>query len=310
MGLAVGRLWRLLMSIFNRFFGTRESDDRPDDLVAGPKTDDSPTLQVLFADNLKFDPAAITEAMRTYHPSMASARCEVVEELNQEGKIFGIAGWGKHVIKIVGFDLPMPSAPVELCVAPSHYAQAVKDRARAHKAHLLLWYAGQEESAVEQFVALAAFSGVLDRFGAVVVLNESAHTSFPAAALSGKGIKGDMMEQLRTLPLPVLYCGFVKYNVPNDTHVWMRTYGAYVLGLPDFAAYTNGHHEGQRYFGMFDSIMRYILNSGKRLAAGHTMQLGAENYLRCRAPTAEEPWLESKGEMLVVEMIRADQINR
>ena len=60
--------------------------------------------------------------------------------------------------------------------------------------------------------------------------------------------------------------------------------GAEVLGLPDFAAYTSGHHEGQRYFDMFDSIMRYMLNTGNRLAAGHTMQIGAEEYLRCRAP--------------------------
>jgi hypothetical protein len=102
----------------------------------------------------------------------------------------------------------------------------------------------------------------------------------------------------------------VKYNIPNDTHVWMRTYGAHVLNLPDFAAFTNGHHEGQHYFDLFDSILRYMLNTGKRLAAGHTMQIGADNYLRCRAPTRDEPWLESKGEILVVEVIGAEQINR
>jgi hypothetical protein len=241
---------------------------------------------------------------------MADARCEVPRELSQEGKVFGLAGWGRHVIRLVGFDLPMPKDTVEPCVAPSHYARPLKDRARAHKSHILLWYAGREESVVEQFVALAALAGVLERFGAVVVLNETAHTSFPAAALSGKDVKGDMMEQLRTLPLPILYCRFVKYDILNDAHVCMRTYGAHVLGLPDFAAYANGHHEGQRYFTMFDSIMRYMLNTGKRLAAGYTMQVGAKDYLRCRAPTRDEPWLESKGEILVVEVIRADQINR
>jgi hypothetical protein len=298
------------MSVFNRFFGKRESDDGPDDLVADPKKENGPALQVLFADAFTLDPAAVTRAMRAYHPSMANGRCELADELNQEGKIFGLAGWGEQVIQLVGFDLPMPKEVVELCVAPAHYGQPLKERARMHQSHLLLWYAGQEESVVEQFVALAAFAGVLERFGAVAVLNESAHTSFPAAALSGEGIEGDIMELLRTLPLPILYCGFVKYNIPNDTHVWMRTYGAHVLDLPDFAAYTNGHHEGQRYFDMFGSIMRYMLNTGRRLAAGHTMQIGSNDYLRCRAPTKDEPWLESKGEMLVVDVIGADQINR
>ncbi len=298
------------MSIFSRFFGKREPDDASDDMVAELQADDCPALQVVFADNLQLDSEAVMEAMRAYHPSMTEARCEVAEELNEEGKIFGLAGWGKHVIKIVGFDLPMPQDTVEFCVAPSHYGESLKEQARAHKSHLLLWYGGQEESVVEQFVALAAFAGVLEQFGAIVVLNENARTSFPAAALSGNVVEGDIWEQLRTLPLPVLYCGFVKFHDPKDTRVWVRTYGAYVLGLPDFAAHTNGPHEGQRYFDMFDSILRYMLNTGKRLAAGHTMQIGAEDYLRCRAAKKNEPWLESKGEMLVVEIIRADQVNR
>lgn len=298
------------MSIFSRFFGKRQADDVPGELVAGPKADNAPALQFLFADGIKLEPAAVTAAMRAYHPSMAQARYEVADKLNQEGKVFGLAGWGEHVIQVVGFDLPMPKEVVELCVAPSHYAQPLKDQARAQKSHALLWYAGRDGSVIEQFVALAAFAGVLERFGAVVVLNESARTSFPAEALSGKDIEDDMIEQLRALPLPILYCGFVKYDVPNDRQVWMRTYGADVLGLPDFAAYTNGHHEGQRYFDMFGSIMRYMLNTDKRLAAGHTMQIGAEDYLQCRAPTDDETWLESKGKVLVVEIISADQVNR
>jgi hypothetical protein len=118
-----------------------------------------------------------------------------------------------------------------------------------------------------------------------------------------------MMDLLHSLPLPILYCGFVKYNVPNDTHVWMRTYGAHVLGLPDFAAYAEGHHQGQHYFDLFNNIFRYMLNTGRLLAAGHTMQVGADNYLRCRAPREDEPWLESKGEILVAEIIGADEIN-
>src|SRR5262245_14185765 len=114
------------MSVYNRFFGKRESDDRADDLLAGKKADDSPALQVLLANEFKIDPAAVTKAMRAYHPSMAKARCELADKLNQDGTLFGLAGWGKHVIQLVGFDLPMPKDAVEVCVAPSHYPQALK----------------------------------------------------------------------------------------------------------------------------------------------------------------------------------------
>jgi hypothetical protein len=52
------------MSVYNRFFGKRESDDGPGDLVAEPRKDDSPALQVLLADAFQLDPAAVTRAMR------------------------------------------------------------------------------------------------------------------------------------------------------------------------------------------------------------------------------------------------------
>jgi len=223
--------------------------------------------------------------------------------------MFGMIEWGKHVVRCVGFNLPMPQEAVEVCIAPAHYPQELKERARSHKAHVILYYAGYEPSPVEQYVALAATAGVLARLGAIVVLNESGHTSFPADALAGVDSDGDIMDLLRTLPLPILYCGFVKHEVEGIPGVWMRTYGAPLLGLPDFAAHAAGHHEAQRYFGIFDTVFGYLRESGAQLAAGHTMQIGQEEFLRVRYPTDEEPFLESEGELLVTGIIGPDEIN-
>lgn len=225
--------------------------------------------------------------------------------------MLGMVGWGKHVIQLVGFDVPYPANALEACVAPSHYPQELKQRARSHKAHVILYYAGWESSAFEQYVALAATAGVLAQLGAIVVLNESGHTSFPAAALSGSDSEsGDIMELLRALPLSILYCGFVKLEVEGIPGVWMRTYGASLLKLPDFAAHAIGHEEGQRYFDIFENIFGYLRESGARLAAGHTMQVDEEEYLRFRAPSEEEGFLQSDAPLLVVEVIGADEINR
>jgi hypothetical protein len=220
-----------------------------------------------------------------------------------------MVGWDKHVIRLVGFDVPYPAAAFEACVAPAHYPQELKQRARSHKAHVILYYVGQESSPFEQFVALAATAGALARLGAIVVLNESGHTSFPAAALSGLDSESDIMELLRELPLPILYCGFVKLEVEGVPGVWMRTYGAPLLGLPDLAGHATGHEEGQRYFDMFDSIFRYLRKSSARLAAGHTMQIDTEEYLRFRAPNDEEEFLRSDAELLVIEAISRDEIS-
>ncbi len=297
------------MGILSRFFGRKDEGDRQTQLVANPKK--SPLgLQVLFADPFRFDPEELTTALRSYHPSMAQSRCEVESELNQKGTVFGLAGWGKHVIRLVGFDLPMPAEAVEACVAPSHYSQELKELARAHGSHLLLFYAGHESEPLEQYVALAAVAGLLSRFGAIVILNEAAHTSFPAVALSGEDVQGDILEVLRTMPLPALFCGFVKYDVEGDGGVWMRTYGAHLFGLPDFASHAEGHHEGQKYFDMFSSLLTYLRESGAALKAGHTSQIGNEEFLRFRKPTDAEPFLDSEGELLVAELIGRDDFKR
>lgn len=299
------------MSIFSRFFGKSDADDSGNgQLVANPKIERPLSLQVLFPEPCQLAPDSLADTYRAYHFSMSRVRCEIDPTLNREGKVFGMAGWGKHIVRFVGFDLPMPAESVEACIAPSHYPQELKQRARAHGAHIILYYAGYDPSPFEQYVALAATAGVMARFGAIVVLNESGHTSLPASALSGVESDGDMMDLLRTLPLPILYCGFVKHEVEGFPGVWMRTYGAPLLGLPDFAAHAAGHHEGQRYFDIFDTVFGYLRESGAHLAAGHTMQIGQEEYLRVRHATENEAFLDSEGELLIAEIIGPDEINR
>jgi hypothetical protein len=299
------------MSLFSRFFGKKDADDLAGgQLEANPDIKRPLSLQVLFPDAFRLNSDQLVGALRSYHHSMSEAQCEVDPELIREGKVLGMVGWGKHVIQLVGFDTPYPATPFEACVAPSHYSQELKQRARSHKAHLILYYAGHEPSAFEQYVALAATAGALARLGAIAVLNESGHTSFPAAALSGSDSESDMMELLRAFPLSILYCGFVKREVEGISGVWMRTYGAPLLDLPDLAAHAIGHEEGQRYFDMFENIFGYLRESGARLAAGHTMQIGEEEHLRFRAPNEAEGFLQSDAQLLVVEVISANEINR
>jgi hypothetical protein len=76
---------------------------------------------------------------------MSEARCEIDAEVSQQGTLLGMMGWVKHVIRLVGFNAPMPATAVETCVAPSHYAKELKERAQSHQAHILLFYVGYED---------------------------------------------------------------------------------------------------------------------------------------------------------------------
>lgn len=294
------------MSIFSRFFGRNEQSADSAALLANPDIAQPLSLQVLFAEPLAITEAALADALRAYHPTMAKARAEIAPDMPE---FLGMAGWDKHVVRLVGFNAPYPKDALEACVAPSHYPAAMKDEVRAHASHIILYYAGFETDPLEQYVALAAVAGALTGFKALAVLNEHAHTSLPAGVFAAESLGEESMDLLRTLPLNMLYCGFVKYEVEGVQGVWMRTYGGDAFGLPDFAALAAGHDEGEIYSTTFNNIMSYMLESGAELAAGHTMQIGEDAYMKLREPAKEEYFLDGPGQVLVAEIISADQIN-
>src|SRR5262247_3740847 len=121
--------------------------------------------------------------LREYDPTMSRATFEVGHAGDDNQAAYGLAAWGKHVIRFLAFDAPIPATVLETCVDPAHYKQQMKQRARANRAHTLLWYGGYESDVLEQYVALAAVAGSLAGLGASVVTNESGHSSLPAGVL-------------------------------------------------------------------------------------------------------------------------------
>lgn len=294
------------MSIFSRFFGSKEESADSRALAANPDVENPLSLQVLFNAPLALADDTLKAALCAYHPSMSKARVEIAPDMPE---VLGLAGWGEHVVRLVGFNAPYPKDSLEACVAPAHYPGTVKDEVRAHASHIILYYGGFAKDPLEQYVALAAVAGALTGFGAVAVLNETAHTSLPAGVFDAESLGEESLDLLRTLPLNMLYCGFVKYDVDGVAGVWMRTYGADRFGLPDFAALARGHDEGEYYSNMFNNIMGYMLESGAELAAGHTMQIGENAYMKLREPAQEEYFLDGPAQVLVAEIITADEIN-
>jgi hypothetical protein len=294
------------MSIFSRFFGRKEESTDAAALSANPAVTHPLSLQVLFAAPLAIAEDTLTAALRAYHPSMGKARAEIAPDM---AEFLGLAGWDQHVVRLVGFNAPYPKESLEACVAPAHYAAAVKDEIRGHASHIILYYAGFETDPLEQYVALAAVAGALAGFQAMAVLNEHAHASLPAGVFEAESLGEESLDLLRTLPLNMLYCGFVKYEVEGVQGVWMRTYGADAFGLPDFAALASGHDQGEYYSDIFNNIMGYMLESGAELAAGHTMQIGKDACMKLREPAKEEYYLDGPGRVLVAEIITADQVN-
>ena len=301
------------MSIFDRLFGKKSAELTEAAPAAGaqPGEDERPnklSLQILYGVKPSFGSAELTERLRRYDPSMADGEAQIDPEGARTGTPFGRLSWGEHAVDLVGFDVPMPQRTCEMCIQPAHYPEPVKQQARAHVAHALLYYAGSAADPYEQYIALAAAAGVLSE-GAVVVMNEAGHTSLPVEVFALEDTD-DRPAVLRSLPLPLIFVGMVKYNLPRDSRVWMRTHGAYLLGLPELAYWASGHQEGQSTMDLYDSTLSYLLTSKAQVAPGHTLQVGSARYIKFRSPGKADPPSAPGERLLVVENIRPDSVNR
>ena len=301
--------------LLDRFFG--KGVPRPGGPpVANLRLGDPIGLQLLLDVPLELEAEEVTKALRDYHADMAEATAELYalppkEGATDEPAILGLLAWDRHVVKLVGFAAPMPADSVKACVQPAHVDPQFKKFAYEHKSHVMLYYTGYDLDPLEQYVALAAAAGSVASFGASFVLNETARTAVPAAVLHPhEEDGGNMLAALRGLPLPFLYCGFVKMEVEGEPGVWMRTYGCHRLGLPDFAFCAPGHDLGSATFEVFSNLLAYLRNTGKQFAPGNTMRVGDDVFMRLRARTPHEWYLESEGEMLVAERIPATEVNR
>jgi hypothetical protein len=291
------------MGVMDRFFGKRDdSGNLGEQLIANAARQEKLlTLGVLFPAPVALESENLKGWLRAYDAELGRAECEIDPETAAQGTPLGLAGWRNHVIRIVGFNVPLPSRVVENCLAAMHCTQEMKDTARAHQANVILSYAGYEESVLEQYVALAAVAGALAGLGASIVLNEEAMTCLPAAVLGSEAAKGKPMDILRVLPLDLLYCGLVRYWVEGTPGAWVRTYGNYLLGAPDLAMLTTDEQAGA-VRDIFADLVGYILDSGAKFAAGETVRLG-DLFMRLRAPTPDEYFLENHGPLFVTEIV-------
>lgn len=301
------------MDILDRFRGGLPPGSQRGLLVANPAIEQPASLQLLFGATPALDSRTLAAMLRAYHLDLMGASVElfnvadvpgsetVVSSDGPPAKTLGLIGWGLHVIRLVAFDAPMPARAINACMQAALLPQEIKDDARKHAAHVLLYYAGFEDDPLEQWVALAAVAGVLAELGAIVTLNEEARAAVLSTELLPDQDGEDMLTVLRTLPLPYLYCGFVKMLLTDIPGVWMRTFAAHRLKLPELAVHAENHDEGQTTFHLFNSLLRYLKETGLTFENGELIRIDNDRVLKVREPQQPEWWLDSPGTLWVLE---------
>lgn len=291
---------------FDRFTAAGRHDDLPPAPPAG--------LQLLADRPLPGDPAAVAEAIRLFHPTLAAATVEwvpvsafaqpVAFEFGGEGPPvdwLGLASWGEHTVKLMGFDAAMPAAPLSRTLAHSLFVpNDLKAVAGRHRSHWLFDYAGRDPRPVERYAATALIAGAVANFGGIVALNEEARACVPAAALQPEDDREDVLAVLRGLPLPYLYGGFAKLELSDPPGaIWYRTFLNARFGLPNLAV-AGTHETFTESFQLFTAMLNYLAETGLDVQIGETIRVDDERYFVARKPGDAEWFLESDEGITVV----------
>ncbi|OCG05961.1 DUF4261 domain-containing protein [Gilliamella apis] len=289
------------MGIFSRFFCKKtESKQMDNSIVPNPDIENAVSLSVVFSGALNINNDELLAKLKSINPIIKDIRYETPFGKLEEGMSI-LVSWGKHVIRIVGLNAPYPKAVLEACVTPASYSQEIKQQVYESDSHLLLYYVGYEQDVLEQYLALTRLVACFEQFNALAVINEDAHTSLPVNFIHSLASEKDGLSTLGEC-LPLLFCGFVKYEIENIKGIWMRTYGANKFGLPNFAALANSYEESEYYFDMFSNILNYLRQSQATMNPGDTMEMGDNRMMSLRAPQDDEYFLKDQGDLLVIEI--------
>jgi hypothetical protein len=272
----------------------------------------------------KADPAApapglivLLEALPTVDVEAVNRELAAIEPLRLPLKLEletgkdtwqGSATFDSHDIAIAGFAARVPDGVLEKTVAVSSWTGPARDSFDSHKSHILLIHGGGSASMAEKYIALYKLAALLGGDKLRGVLIEAAWTCAPPE-LVREFTDAKMLKAFRETAPPILFTGFVKFK--TDDGDWFASKGHHMFGAPDLAMH--GDEQPSKVLDIFMSIFAYMTSKRVKIAAGHTLQIAEETYLKFHKLAEDNPWrdwLQGKGETLEVRRIDKEEINK
>lgn len=223
-------------------------------------------LQVLFPQSSQFEPSSLEAAFMKADPLFAS-----VQVSSSQIRFAG------HDILYTQINAPMNAESLNLTLGDVRCNEALKEIARRHKAQLTLSYSGGETNPLKVYKLLALVSGVFCTIGASVVANCNGHSCVDARQflriLGGSGWFALIDQEM---PVCFLYSAVTCHCFEGNPYYWVRTYGNEFLGVPNLGSLVLNRQWGQmekKLTDTFDNVTRYMLETGKAVEAGDSMEI-------------------------------------
>ena len=269
---------------------------------AKPAPARAPAMIVLLDALPEIDTAQAARELAAIEPLRVAPRIEF------DGRS-GSADFDAHSIAIVGFDAPAPAAVMDKTVKVSNWTGESREALENHAAHLVLMHGGGAAPMLEKYIALYKLAAVLGGGHLRGVLIEDAWTCAPPA-LVREFTSAEMLKAFRESTPPILFTGFVKFHTDDGT--WFATKGQHMFEAPDLVIFAPDEQPSD-VLELFMNIFLYVTGNKARIAAGHTLQIAEEAYLKFSELAPDNPWrewLQGAEETLELKRINKEEINK
>lgn len=261
----------------------------------------APGMVVLLDALPEIDPAQAARELAAIEPLRVAPRVQF------EGK-HGSADFDSHSIAITAVDAPAPAAVMDKTVKVSTWTGEGREAFENHATQLVLTHGGGAAPMLEKYIALYKLAAVLGGDHLRGVLIEDAWTCAPAS-LVRDFLDPATLSMIREGMPPIIFTGFVRFV--TDDGPWYATKGNYLFGAPDLVMF-GINEKPVEVMDLFTHIFLYVTGNKARIAAGHTLQIAEEAYLKFSELAADNPWrewLQGAEETLELKRIK-EEINK
>ena len=281
------------MSLWDQLF-----EDRDSALSLAAAEEGQPMIQLCFDELPSLDMESAVRSIRGLE-SISDGQLLGRASHTDGGQLFAAFRFGAHQVDMLGLASPIDAPDVAAVIDASDCSDAVKGAAKAHRAHVTLYYHGIGRDPIEQYLALYKVASCFAKGTGRGVVNLQAQIFHSAEAISDLCRPLQLSAARRIVPLH-LWCGLRHFETSSGN--WYVTSGLHLFKLPELAYYTRDEPK---------AAARALILAGFNASyltptPGTTFKTDDRRYFQVRAAAPEEQTLGGPLGASVIQPITAE----
>jgi len=261
------------------------------------------SLQVLFKELPKFGAKELNEVAAHVSHRAPPFTYQLPQDTSVDGQ--GLAATDAYKIKLDFCKRRLSEKEMAQISAHVRLVPDAAENIELHSAYIELSVEPNQAKPLEAYQILTFLGLMLSTQKGLVIANVNGFTSFSSAGLQQILADEDWMDAIENMPPLFLYSGPVIHEFDDNEMLWMRSYGNHLFDIPDLGTLFSPHIV-QQYVPMtltvFDNIMTYMIDTGTKVEAGHTMESETVTILlTSQSAKPDQYYYQSPSGMLRVE---------